>query len=93
MLFLALVMIAVLLHFQTHSVPGYLKLRFGEPSRALSAVSFAFMTVLMSGVNMFAMAKVMQIVLDGTSISASGFSSLTVAIYVTLGRAAFGNLQ
>ena len=50
---------AVLLYIsKTHSVPGYLKLRFGEPSRALSAVSFAFMTMLMSGVNMFAMAKV-----------------------------------
>jgi len=51
---------AVLLYIsKTHSVlPGYLKRRFGEPSRALSAVSFAFMTMLMSGVNMFAMAKV-----------------------------------
>jgi len=37
---------AVLLHSKTHSVPGYLKLRFGESSRTLSAVSFAFMTVL-----------------------------------------------
>jgi len=63
MLFLALVMMPFYYISKTHSVPGYLKLRFGESSRALSAVSFAFMTVLMSGVNMFAMAKVMQIVL------------------------------
>ena len=63
MLFLALVMMPFYYISKTHSVPGYLKLRFGEPSRILSAVSFAFMTVLMSGVNMFAMAKVMQIVL------------------------------
>ena len=59
MLFLALVMMPFYYISKTHSVPGYLKLRFGEPSRALSAISFAFMTVLMSGVNMFAMAKVM----------------------------------
>jgi len=45
---------AVLLHFQDALGAGYLKLRFGEPARALSAISFAFMTVLMSGVNMFA---------------------------------------
>jgi len=51
---------AVLLHLQTHSVPGYLKLRFGESSRTLSAVSFAFMTVLMSGINMYSMALVMK---------------------------------
>src|SRR6201986_892278 len=36
-----------------HSVPGYLKLRFGEGARVVAAFSFAFMTVLMSGVNMF----------------------------------------
>ena len=73
MLFLALVMMPFYYISKTHSVPGYLKLRFGESSRALSAVSFAFMTVLMSGVNMFAMAKVMQIVLGWDLISASGF--------------------
>jgi hypothetical protein len=49
---------------KTHSVPGYLKLRYGEPARALSAaVTFAFMTVLMSGINMYAMALVMKVVL------------------------------
>src|SRR5438552_16908288 len=60
MLFLALVMMPFYDISKTHSVPGYLKLRFGESIRPLSAVSFAFMTVLMSRVNMFAMAKVMQ---------------------------------
>jgi SSS family solute:Na+ symporter len=85
MLFLALVMMPFYYISKTHSVPGYLKLRFGEPSRALSAVSFAFMTVLMSGVNMFAMAKVMQIVLGWDINFSIWASSLTVAIYVTLG--------
>ena len=85
MLFLALVMMPFYYISKTHSVPGYLKLRFGEPSRALSAVSFAFMTVLMSGVNMFAMAKVMQIVLGWDINFSIWVSSLTVAIYVALG--------
>jgi SSS family solute:Na+ symporter len=85
MLFLALVMIPFYYISRTHSVPGYLKLRFGEPARVLSAVSFAFMTVLMSGVNMFAMAKVMQIVLGWDINFSIWVSSLTVAIYVTLG--------
>jgi SSS family solute:Na+ symporter len=85
MLFLALVMMPFYYISKTHSVPGYLKLRFGEPARAVSAVSFAFMTVLMSGVNMFAMAKVMQIVL-GWDINVSiWLSAVTVAIYVALG--------
>ncbi len=85
MLFLALVMMPFYYISKTHSVPGYLKLRFGEPARALSAVSFAFMTVLMSGVNMFAMAKVMQIVLGWDLNFSIWVSSLTVAVYVTLG--------
>src|SRR5277367_1175561 len=63
MLFLGLVMMPFYYISKTHSVPGYLFLRFGPASRSLSAISFAFMTVLMSGVNMFAMAKVMHIVL------------------------------
>jgi len=85
MLFLALVMMPFYYISKTHSVPGYLKLRFGEPSRALSAVCFAFMTVLMSGVNMFAMAKVMQIVLGWDINFSIWVSSLTVAVYVALG--------
>ncbi|HEX3118724.1 MAG TPA: sodium:solute symporter family protein [Candidatus Acidoferrum sp.] len=85
MLFLALVMMPFYYISKTHSVPGYLKLRFGESSRALSAISFAFMTVLMSGVNMFAMAKVMQIVLGWDINFSIWVSSLTVGIYVALG--------
>jgi SSS family solute:Na+ symporter len=85
MLFLALVMMPFYYISKTHSVPGYLKLRFGESSRALSAVSFAFMTVLMSGVNMFAMAKVMQIVLGWDINVTIWISALTVGIYVALG--------
>src|SRR5438309_5389531 len=85
MLFLGIVMIPFYYISKTHSVPGYLKLRFGEPARALSAISFAFMTVLMSGVNMFAMSHVMQIVLGWDINFTIWVSSLTVAVYVTLG--------
>src|SRR4051794_28021480 len=63
MIFLAVVMIPFYYISKTHSVPGYLKLRFGEPSRALSAVSFGLMTIFMSGINMYSMALVMKVVL------------------------------
>src|SRR4051794_37595066 len=85
MLFLALVMMPFYYISKTHSVPGYLKLRFGEPARAVSAISFAFMTVLMSGVNMYAMAKVLQIVLGWNIHFSIWIASITVAIYVALG--------
>jgi SSS family solute:Na+ symporter len=85
MLFLALVMMPFYYISKTHSVPGYLKLRFGESSRALSAISFAFMTVLMSGINMYSMALVMKVVLGWDINFSIWVSSITVAIYVSLG--------
>jgi SSS family solute:Na+ symporter len=85
MIFLGLVMMPFYYISKTHSVPGYLKLRFGEPSRALSAVSFAFMTVLMSGINMYSMALVMKVVLGWDIHFSIIVSSITVAIYVALG--------
>jgi solute:Na+ symporter, SSS family len=85
MLFLGLVMMPFYYISKTHSVPGYLKLRFGESSRALSAICFAFMTVLMSGINMYAMALVMKVVLGWDINFSIWVSSITVAVYVTLG--------
>jgi len=85
MLFLALVMMPFYYICKTHSVPGYLKLRFGEPSRALSSISFAFMTVLMSGINMYSMALVLKIILGWDINFSIMVSSITVAIYVALG--------
>jgi SSS family solute:Na+ symporter len=85
MIFLGIVMMPFYYISKTHSVPGYLKLRFGESSRALSAICFAFMTVLMSGINMYAMALVMKVVLGWDIHFSIWVSSLTVAIYVALG--------
>jgi SSS family solute:Na+ symporter len=85
MLFLAIVMMPFYYISKTHSVPGYLKLRFGEASRTLSSVSFAFMTVLMSGINMYSMALVLRVVLGWDINFSIWVSSVTVAIYVALG--------
>ncbi len=85
MLFLGIVMMPFYYISKTHSVPGYLKLRFGESSSMLSAISFAVMTVLMSGVNMFAMALVMKVVLGWDLNFSIWVSSITVMVYVVLG--------
>lgn len=85
MVILALVMMPFYYISKTHSVPGYLQLRFGESTRALSGISFAFMTVLMSGINMYAMALVMEVVLGWNLNFSIWMSSITVAIYVSLG--------
>jgi solute:Na+ symporter, SSS family len=85
MLFLGIIMMPFYYICKTHSVPGYLQLRFGENSRALSAVSFGLMTVLMSGINMYSMALVMKVVLGWDIHFSIWVSSLTVAVYVVLG--------
>ena len=85
MLFLGMVMMPFYYVCKTHSVPGYLKLRYGPGASIVSAFSFAFMTVLMSGVNMFAMAEVMKVVLGWDLNFSIIVSSLAVAAYVALG--------
>ena len=84
-LFLAIVMMPFYYICRTHSVPGYLKLRYGEGARLLAGISFAFMTVLVSGASMFAMAKVLKLLLGWDIHSSIWVASLTVAIYVALG--------
>jgi len=85
MLFLGIVMIPFYYISKTHSVPGYLQLRFGPAASGLSAVTFAIMTILMSGVNMYAMAVVMKVVLGWNIHFSIWVSSLTVGIYVAAG--------
>jgi solute:Na+ symporter, SSS family len=85
MIFLGLVMMPFYYICKTHSVPGYLKLRYGTEAAGLSAVTFALMTILMSGVNMYAMAVVMKVVLGWDINFSIWVSSLTVGVYVAAG--------
>jgi len=85
MLFLGIVMMPFYYISKTHSVPGYLQLRYGEGARGLAAGSFALMTILMSGVNIYAMALVMHTVLGWNTNVSMWIGAATVAVYVMLG--------
>jgi len=85
MLFLGVVMMPFYYISKTHSVPGYLQLRYGESTRFLGAFCFGFMTILMSGINMYAMALVLRVVLGWNIHFSIWVSSLTVGVYVALG--------
>jgi SSS family solute:Na+ symporter len=84
-LFLGLVMMPFYYICKTHSVPGYLMLRYGDGARSLSAISFAVMTILMSGINMYSMAIIMKVILGWNIHFSIWVSSLTVALYVMAG--------
>src|SRR5437867_9962482 len=61
MVFLGVFMMPFYYGSRARSVPEYLRLRFDEKTRAFNAFSFAFMTVLSSGISMYAMPKLLQI--------------------------------
>src|SRR5882724_1362175 len=67
MVFVGVFMMPFYYGSRARSVPEYLRLRFDEKTRGLNAVSFAVMTLFSSGISMYAMAKLIQIlhIFDG----------------------------
>jgi solute:Na+ symporter, SSS family len=61
MVFVGLFMMPFYYGSRARSVPEYLRLRFDEKTRGLNAISFAIMTVFSSGISMYAMAKLIQV--------------------------------
>jgi len=84
MLFLGLYMMPFYYSSRIKSVPGYLKLRFDEKTRVLNGISFAVMTVLVSGINLYAMALVLHTFVGWNWDVSMWASAATVAAYVTL---------
>ena len=85
MCFVALFMIPFYYASRVHSVPGFLKLRYNEATRGFNAILFAIFMLLLSGINMFAMALVFQLLL-GWSLTASIFLSAAIVLgYVVMG--------
>jgi SSS family solute:Na+ symporter len=85
MVFVGLFMMPFYYGSRARSVPEYLRLRFDEKTRTLNAVSFAVMTVFSSGVSMYAMGKLLNLLL-GWSFDVSVLASaLIVLFYVLLG--------
>ena len=85
MLFLGLYMMPFYYSSKIHSVPGYLKLRFDERSRLLNAFSFAIMTLLMSGINLYLMALVLRTILGWDWQLSMWVSAAAVGGYIMLG--------
>ena len=68
MVFLGIVMMPFYYGAKVRSVPDYLRLRFNNPTHALNAATFAVATVLIAGVNLFALALIIHLML-GWSVS------------------------
>ncbi len=83
MLFLGVYMMPFYYSSRINSIPGYLKLRFDEKTRVLNGISFAVMTLLVSGINLYAMALVLHTFLGWNWDISMWISAATVAAYVT----------
>src|SRR5437016_2791264 len=85
MVFVGLFMMPFYYGSRARSVPEYLKLRFDEKTRGLNAISFAVMTVFSSGISLYAMGKLLNLLLgwsfDVSILVAAGI----VLAYIFLG--------
>jgi SSS family solute:Na+ symporter len=85
MVFLGLVMMPFYYGAKVRSVPEYLRLRFNEPTHAFNAATFALATVLISGVNLFALALIIHLMLGWSIALAILIAAALVLVYITLG--------
>ena len=85
MVFVGLFMMPFYYGSRARSVPEYLRLRFDEKTRGFNAITFAGMTVLSSGISMYALAKLLELVLGWNFHASVLVSAAIVLAYIFLG--------
>jgi len=85
MVFMGVFMMPFYFGSRARSVPEYLKLRFDEKTRGLNAISFAVMTVFSSGISMYALGLLLELVLGWSFTRSVLLSAAIVLAYTLLG--------
>jgi len=85
MVFLGIFMMPFYYGSKARSVPEYLSLRFDEKTRALNAFTFAIMTVFSSGISLYALAKLLEVVLHWNFDISIAIAAGIVLVYTFLG--------
>jgi SSS family solute:Na+ symporter len=85
MVFLGIVMMPFYYGAKVRSVPEYLRLRFNKATHAFNAATFAVATVLISGVNLFALALIIHLLIGWSVTVAILVAAAIVLTYITLG--------
>ena len=85
MLFVGLFMMPFYYGSRARSVPEYLRLRFDEKTRALNAITFAVMTIFSSGISMYALGLLFELVLGWSFTASVLLSAAIVLVYTFLG--------
>ncbi|HEX4205337.1 MAG TPA: sodium:solute symporter family protein [Ktedonobacteraceae bacterium] len=85
MIFVAIFMMPFYYGSKTHSVPGFLKLRYNEATRGFNAITFGVLTLLTSGINMYAAALVFNVLLGWSLNACILISAVFIMVYILLG--------
>ena len=85
MVFLGVFMMPFYYGSRARSVPEYLSLRFDEKTRGLNAITFAVMTVFSSGISLYALAKLLEVILHWDFDVSIAIAAGIVMIYTFLG--------
>jgi solute:Na+ symporter, SSS family len=85
MVFLGLVMMPFYYGSKVRSVPEYLRLRFSNSSHIFNSITFALGTILIAGVNLYALALVLELLLGWTILTGIVVAAVIVLVYITLG--------
>src|SRR6201989_502694 len=85
MVFLGLVMMPFYYGSKVRSVPEYLRLRFNKSSHLFNSITFALGTILIAGVNLYALALVLQLLLGWAILTGIIVAAVIVLVYITLG--------
>src|SRR5688572_18396552 len=85
MIFLGVFMMPFYYGSKARSVPEYLKLRFDEKTRTFNAFGFAAMTVFSSGVSLYALAMLMEVILGWNFDLSIWVAALVVFVYIFMG--------
>src|SRR5690242_164115 len=85
MCFLGVFMMPFYYGSRARSVPEYLALRFDEKTRGFNALTFAAMTIFSSGISLYALAKLLEMILQWNFQYSICIAALVVMIYTLLG--------
>lgn len=85
MIFVGVFMMPFYYGSRARSVPEYLRLRFDEKTRTFNAVTFAAMTIFSSGISMYALGLLFQLVLGWSFTASVLLSAGIVLVYTYLG--------
>jgi len=85
MLFLGVVMMPFYYGSKVRSVPEFMRRRFGTGAHLVNALSFAVAQLLIAGINLFLLAKIVNILLGWNLYVSLIVAAIVVLSYITLG--------